>query len=133
MKYCPKCLKIYDDRWGVCLECDAPLEHLKDESGLKDIEQKKIEREKRGIKLCSFCHNEFPSEMLSKPKSNKSLLWGFIGVFYAMFDKYATEKDLACPECNKKSYDMRNKIKYAFYLFPLIVLFLFWLALFLTQ
>ena len=65
MKECFKCKKIYDDSWGLCLNCNIPLldkdlpeeeklkirENLKTEEVKPGIFQNQIERIKRGLKF----------------------------------------------------------------------------------
>lgn len=33
MKKCPKCGKMYDDSWGVCIDCQVPLQNLNNTEG----------------------------------------------------------------------------------------------------
>ena len=132
MKVCPKCLKTYDDDWGVCLDCEARLEKCDNEQDIEAVGRKRAEREKIGIQLCSMCHNEFPADKLSKPKHNKSMLWGWGAALYAVSDAIDRE-GLVCSECDKKKYDRQNKIKYAIYSLPFIFVGLFFLMLFLSK
>jgi len=36
MKKCPKCEKIYDNSWGLCLHCGSSLLYLQDRTKEKD-------------------------------------------------------------------------------------------------
>lgn len=130
MKYCKKCLKEYDDSWSVCLDCNCGLITISKDNEEKELQIIKVEGERRKankIKQCSLCKNEFKEEELSRPKLNRSLLWGIGGGVYNPIEKLEITELLVCAECDKKRYAHQNKLKYGIYLavlIPLTILFI---------
>ena len=54
MKICPKCEKIYDNSWGVCINCDAKLIEVTS-GAIKEKEYaKKSEGEKSSGKFMGY-------------------------------------------------------------------------------
>jgi len=82
MKKCPKCIKIYDDSWDVCLVCGGRLLS----ANLNDAQEfKKYDK----IIKCDSCGND-----ISEKKSIKYLvdLRKGVGALYKIVCKECSEK-----------------------------------------